>query len=94
MPAGYSYFYLQDGSLLFCDRDGAERTLADSAQDQITYSVLFSRAGAYNVVNFTLAADGDFYELTTSVQALNLTLEENFVVNDGDGTVIQYRKPY
>jgi prepilin-type N-terminal cleavage/methylation domain-containing protein len=94
MPAGFSYFYLQDGSLIFRDGSGAERILANSDQDQIAYGVSFSREGVTNVVQFTVTADGDFYELTTSVQALNLTQEEDFVVNAGNGTVIQYRKPY
>ena len=93
MPAGFSYFYLQDGSLIFRDGSGAERILANSDRDRISYGVSFSRAGS-NVVQFAVTADGDLYALTTTVQALNLTQEEDFVVNAGNGTVIQYRKPY
>ena len=101
---GFKYFYLNaDNSIVFRDDDGTtERILADSNLDGMPFDLHFTSNVPDDVVIFEIEADNGLYSIETRVQALNLELYREYnlnlygeiiKLNDGDGTIIKYKKP-
>jgi prepilin-type N-terminal cleavage/methylation domain-containing protein len=101
MESGYRYFYLsENNSIIFHDESGNEIILADSAADDMDYSIYFTSNIPDDVVIFDIEADGGFYSLNSRVQALNIELYRTYSMegqmiklNGEGGSVLKYKIP-